>query len=305
MSLRHFLKIADLSREEILTMIAAARTNRGERSNVLAHRCLGMIFAKPSTRTRASFTAGAYHLGSHIMFISESEMQLGRGETIEDTARVLSGYLNGVVIRTYRQEDVERFARAATIPVINGLTDERHPCQALSDLMTISEYFDDLTQVKVVYLGDGNNVAVSLMNGCALVGANVTICTPEDLTPPAWAVEEATRLAAATGSRVEVTSDPVQAVKGADFLYTDVWFSMGQQKNPDKQEELEPYRIDAELLAAAKPEARVMHCLPAHRGEEISAEVMDGPRSIVFQQAENRLHAQKELLKFLFGNLQA
>lgn len=285
-----------------MTLIESAKANKGEHSNALGGRCLGMIFAKPSTRTRASFTAGAYHLGGHIMFISESEMQLGRGETIEDTARVLSGYLSAVIIRTYRQDDVERFAAAASIPVVNGLTDERHPCQALSDLLTISEFFDDLTEAKVVYLGDGNNVAISLMNGCASVGANVTVCTPRDLAPPAWAVEEALQLASNSGAAVDITSDPEAAVRNADFLYTDVWFSMGQQKNPQKRERLEPYRIDAELLAKAKPGCKVMHCLPAHRGEEISAEVMDGPRSIVFEQAENRLHAQKELLKFLLVN---
>jgi ornithine carbamoyltransferase len=296
---RHFLKIADLSPEEIINLIQAARANKGERSSVLAGRCLGMIFAKPSTRTRVSFTAGAYHLGAHIMFISAAEMQLGRGETIEDTSRVLSRYVDGVIIRTYRQEDIDRFAGVATIPVINGLTDERHPCQALSDLMTISEFCDDLKKAKVVYLGDGNNVAISLMQGCASVGIDITVCTPEDLAPPSWAVEEARTLAADSGSRVVVAPDPDEAVENADFLYTDVWFSMGQQKNPEKRQQLEPYRIDTELLAEAKPDAKVMHCLPAHRGEEISAEVMDGPQSIVFQQAENRLHAQKELLKLL------
>lgn len=298
---RHFLKIADLSPVEIVSLIEAAKANKGERSQALAGRSIGMIFAKPSTRTRVSFTVGAYHLGGRIMFISESEMQLGRGETIEDTARVLSGYLDGVVIRTFRQEYVERFAAAAAIPVINGLTDERHPCQALSDLMTMSEYIDNLTGVKVVYLGDGNNVATSLMNGCASVGADVTVCTPDDLALPDWAVQEAGQLASASGARVEISSDPQAAVEGADFLYTDVWFSMGQQKNPQKRERLEPYRIDSALLSRAKPDCRVMHCLPAHRGEEISAEVMDGPQSIVFQQAENRLHAQKELLKMLMG----
>jgi len=299
---RHFLKIPDLSPDEILTLIANARKNKGERSGALVGKSMGLIFAKPSTRTRVSFTVGAYQLGAHIMFISEHEMQLGRGETIEDTARVLSGYLNGVVIRTYRQDDLERFAKVATIPVINGLTDERHPCQAISDLLTISENCDDITKVKVVYLGDGNNVAVSLMSACAAVGADVTICSPTILEPPHWAVEEARELAAVSGSRVEVMTDPEVAVEGADFLYTDVWFSMGQQKNPEKRAQLEPYRIDGDLLARANPGCKVLHCLPAHRDEEISAEVMDGPRSLVFPQAENRLHIQKELLKLLMGS---
>lgn len=298
---RHFLRIPDLSPDEILTMIGNARRNKGERSDALAGKSLGLIFAKPSTRTRVSFTVGAYHLGAHIMFISENEMQLGRGETIEDTARVLSSYLNGVVIRTYRQDDLERFAKVSTIPVINGLTDERHPCQAISDLMTISENCDDITKVKVVYLGDGNNVAVSLISACASVGADVTVCSPTILEPPHWAVEEARELAAASGAKVEIMTDPEVAVEGADFLYTDVWFSMGQQKNPEKRAQLEPYRIDADLLERANPGCKVMHCLPAHREEEISAEVMDGPQSLVFPQAENRLHMQKELLKLLMG----
>lgn len=299
---RHFLKVQDLSPDEILTLIAAAKKNKGERSEALAGKSLGLIFAKPSTRTRVSFTVGAYQLGAHIMFISASEMQLGRGETVEDTARVLSSYLSGVVIRTYRQDDLERFAKVATIPVINGLTDERHPCQALSDLMTMSENCDDVTKAKVVYLGDGNNVAVSLMTACAAVGTNVTICTPGILEPPGWAVEEARDLAAVSGSRVEIVTDPEVAVAGADFLYTDVWFSMGQQKNPEKRAQLEPYRIDTDLLERANPGCQVLHCLPAHRDEEISREVMEGPQSLVFPQAENRLHLQKELLKLLMGS---
>ncbi|RJQ48038.1 MAG: ornithine carbamoyltransferase [Gaiellales bacterium] len=301
METRHFLKVEDMSRDEIVALIADARANRGERSVALHGKCLGMIFSKPSTRTRASFTAGAYQLGGDVMFVSEGEMQLGRGETVEDTARVLSSYLDGVVIRTYLQENLERFAAAASIPVINGLTDDHHPCQALADLMTISEYHDDLAGVKVVYLGDGNNVAVSLMDICAVVGAHVVICTPEELALPQWATDNAARLAAASGARVEVTTDPEAAASGADFLYTDVWFSMGQAEQPAKRARLEPYRIDEELLALTDPDCRVMHCLPAHRDEEISAEVMDGPRSIVFRQAENRLHAQKELLKRLMG----
>lgn len=300
--MRHFLKVSDLDADEIRGLIAAARRNRGERSNALAGRSLGLIFSKPSTRTRVSFTVGAYHLGGHVMFLSENEMQLGRGETIEDTARILSGYLNGVVIRTYRQQDLEDFAAAATIPVINGLTDERHPCQALSDMMTISEFHEDLSQIKVVYLGDGNNVATSLMHICAMMGAHVVVCTPEDLQLPAWAVIDAQEIASSTGAVVETMTDPAEAAAGADFLYTDVWFSMGQMKVPEKRAQLEPYRIDERLLKLAGPECRVMHCLPAHRGEEISAEVMDGPQSIVFRQAENRLHAQKELMKMLMAD---
>lgn len=301
MSVRHFLKVEDMSRDEIVALVAAARVNKGERSTLLRGQCLGMIFSKPSTRTRASFTAGAYQLGADVMFVSESEMQLGRGETVQDTARVLSSYLDGVVIRTYLQEDIEKFAAAATIPVINGLTDEHHPCQALADLMTIAEFKEDFDGVKVTYMGDGNNVAVSLMDICAIVGARVVVCTPAELAPPRWAVDRATQLAAASGGSVEVTHDPESAAADADFLYTDVWFSMGQREEPGKRARLEPYRVDEGMLALAAADCRVMHCLPAHRGEEIAAEVMDGPRSVVFQQAENRLHVQKELLKRLMG----
>lgn len=300
MMLRHFLKVSDLAPEEIISTIDAAKANRGELSSALSGRNLGLIFSKPSTRTRVSFTVGMYHLGGHVMFLSESELQLGRGETIGDTARILSGYLDAVVIRTYSQEDLEEFASVSEIPVINGLTDERHPCQALSDIMTISEFHEDLHQVKVVYLGDGNNVATSLMHVCALVGAEVVICSPEELSMPGWAIVEAKEISASTGARVATMTDPAEAVAGADFLYTDVWFSMGQQRSPEKRELLEPYRIDSGLLSLAKEGCRVMHCLPAHRGEEIEAGIMDGPRSIVFRQAENRLHAQKELLKLLF-----
>ncbi|MCL6106690.1 MAG: ornithine carbamoyltransferase [Actinobacteria bacterium] len=299
---RHYLKVADLTKDEVLALIESARASKGERSSLLSGKTLGLIFSKPSTRTRVSFTVAAYHLGGRAIFLSEREMQLGRGETIEDTARVLSGYLNGVVIRTFSQVDLEAFAAAASIPVINGLTDERHPSQALADLMTISEYAADLSKVKVVYLGDGNNVAVSLTNILVMVGAHIVVCTPPELELPSWAVSEAEALAAAGGGVIEILEDPAEAVRDADFLYTDVWFSMGQQKVPEKRKMLEPYQIDQRLLDLAKPGCRVMHCLPAHRGEEISAEVMDGPQSIVFPQAENRLHSQKELLKLLIGD---
>jgi ornithine carbamoyltransferase len=299
---KDFLKVTDLEPDEIRSLITAARSNRGEHSQLLAGKNLGMIFSKPSTRTRVSFTVAAYDLGGHVTFISESELQLGRGETVEDTAKVLSAYLDGVVIRTFRQSDIERFASVATIPVINGLTDERHPCQALADMMTISEYHDDLSDVKVVYLGDGNNVAASLTAAGAALGCHMVVCTPPQLALEGWALEEARTLAAASGARVETSTDPVAAVEGADFLYTDVWFSMGQESTPQKRAQLEPYRISTELLERAGRDCRVMHCLPAHRGEEIEAEVMDGPRSVIFPQAENRLHAQKELLKMLMGN---
>lgn len=303
--IRHFLKVTDFSPPEIKALIDDAIANRGEESMVLDRLNLGMIFSKPSTRTRVSFTQAAYDLGGHVTFISENELQLGRGETIGDTARVLSEYLDGVVIRTFRHQDVVEFAKHASIPVINGLTDERHPCQALADLMTMSQHCQDISKAKVVYLGDGNNVTVSLMIIAASAGMHISVCTPPELMLPDWAVSEASELAADTGGNIDVLNDPEVAVREADFLYTDVWFSMGQEVTPAKRELLEPYRIDEELLAKAAPDCKVMHCLPAHRGEEIAAAVMDGTRSIIFQQAENRLHTEKELLKRLMGNAQA
>jgi ornithine carbamoyltransferase len=302
--MRHFLKVTDFSPPEIMALVRDSIANKGEESMVLDRLNLGMIFSKPSTRTRVSFTQAVYDLGGHVTFISENELQLGRGETIADTARVLSAYLDGVVVRTFRHHDVTEFARYATIPVINGLTDERHPCQALADLMTMAQHTEDLGEAKVVYLGDGNNVTVSLMIAAASAGMRVSVCTPPELGVPDWAVAEASGLAVETGARVEVVNDPDTAVHEADFLYTDVWFSMGQAVTPAKRDLLEPYRIDEELLAKAAPGCKVMHCLPAHRGEEIAASVMDGPQSVIFQQAENRLHTEKELLKRLMGNAQ-
>lgn len=306
MSVRHFLKVADLSAAEIRAVLdEAARLKREPLSQILAGKTVGLIFSKPSTRTRVSFGVGVHQLGGMPLFLGENELQMRTSETIEDTARVLSRYVDAIVIRTFAQEDVDDLAANASVPVVNALTDERHPCQALADLLTFEEVFPDPRGRTITYLGDGNNVAASLAAVGAMTGVNVCLSTPEgyDLPPGIWAEVQA--LADAHGTRVWSERDPVTAVSTASALYTDVWISMGQAQDEAKLAALHPYRIDDELLAAAPPFAVVMHCLPAHRGMEITDSAMDGPRSVVFDQAENRLHAQKALLSFLMGTAEA
>jgi ornithine carbamoyltransferase len=252
-----------------------------------------MIFQKPSTRTRVSFEVGIYQLGGTALYLSAADLQLGRGETIKDTAVVLSRYLDAIMIRTFAQSDVEELAENASIPVINGLTDSSHPCQALADVMTIRERFGRLEGLKVVYLGDGNNVCASLMVACAKLGMEFVAATPEGYRP----AEEAVRIARDAGGSVELTVDPRTAVDGADVLYTDVWTSMGQDAEREQRlHDLSGYGIDAALVALASPGAIVLHCLPAHYGEEITEDVLYGPQSAVWDEAENRLHAQKALM---------
>jgi ornithine carbamoyltransferase len=255
-----------------------------------------MIFQKPSTRTRVSFEVGMYQLGGLALYLSAADLQLGRGETIKDTAYVLSRYLDAIMIRTYAQSEVEELARHASIPVINGLTDRAHPCQALADVMTIRERFGRLDGLKVVYLGDGNNVCASLMVACAKLGADFVAATPRAYGPARDAVE----MARASGGNVELTEDPRRAVVGADVLYTDVWTSMGQDAEREQRlRDLTGYGIDRDLVARAGNEAIVLHCLPAHYGEEITEDVLYGPQSAVWDEAENRLHAQKALMALL------
>ncbi len=295
---RSFTRVADWSREELLEVLDLAdelkRLQQArEEHHLLPGRTLGMIFQKPSTRTRVSFEVGIYQLGGIGLYLSAGDLQLGRGETIRDTAHVLSRYLDGIMIRTFAQSDVDELAEHASIPVINGLTDSAHPCQALADVMTIRERFGRLEGLKVAYLGDGNNVCASLMVACAKVGASFVAATPRGYTP----AEEAVRLAREAGGAVELTEDPAAAVEGANVLYTDVWTSMGQDAEREKRlRDLRGYGIDADLVARAGGDAIVLHCLPAHYGEEITEDVLYGPRSAVWDQAENRLHAQKALL---------
>ena len=295
---RSFTKVADWSREELLGVLDLADELKRlqlarEEHRLLPGRTLGMIFQKPSTRTRVSFEVSIYQLGGIGLYLSAGDLQLGRGETIKDTAVVLSRYLDGIMIRTFAQSDVEELAEHASIPVVNGLTDSSHPCQALADVMTIRERFGRLEGLKVVYLGDGNNVCASLMVACAKLGVDFVAATPAGYRPD----EEAVRIAREAGGSVELTEDPRAAVEGADVLYTDVWTSMGQDAEREQRlRDLGGYGIDAELLKRAADGAVVLHCLPAHYGEEITEDVLYGPQSAVWDQAENRLHAQKALL---------
>jgi ornithine carbamoyltransferase len=295
---RSFTRVADWSRDELLEVLDLAddlkRLQQArEEHHLLPGRTLGMIFQKPSTRTRVSFEVGIYQLGGTGLYLSAADLQLGRGETIKDTAVVLSRYLDAIMIRTFAQSDVEELAANASIPVINGLTDSAHPCQALADVMTIRERFGRLEGLKVVYLGDGNNVCASLMVACAKLGMEFVAATPADYRPQ----DEAIHIAREAGGTVELVDDPRAAVAGADVLYTDVWTSMGQEEEREQRlKDLAGFGIDADLVKRAGDSAIVLHCLPAHCGEEITEDVLYGPQSAVWDQAENRLHAQKALM---------
>ena len=302
---RSFAKLADWSRSELEAVLDLAdelkRARReGEEHHLLPGRTIGLLFQKPSTRTRVSFTAGIAHLGGTALSFSADELQLGRGETIRDTALVLSRYLDGLVIRTFAQADVEQLARYASIPVVNALTDAAHPCQILADLMTIREQRGRLDELKLVYLGDGNNVCASLLVGAATFGIHMVAATPSGYAPPEHAVAVARERAVESGGSVELTADVHSAVAGADVLYTDVWTSMGQEAENDRRRRaFAGFGIDATLLREAGEQALVLHCLPAHYGEEITEEVVYGPQSAVFDEAENRLHTQKALLALI------
>ena len=295
---RHFTRVADWSGEELLSTLDLAddlkeRQARREEHHLLPGRTLGMIFQKPSTRTRVSFEVGIYQLGGAGLHLAASDLQLGRGETLRDTATVLSRYLDGLMIRTFAQDDVEELARHATIPVINGLTDSAHPCQALADVMTIRERLGRLEGVRIAYLGDGNNVCASLMVAAAKLGMEFIAATPKGYEPDPRVVE----IAREAGGAVELSHDPRDAARGADVLYTDVWTSMGQEEEKERRlRDLAGFGIDDELVGLAGDEAIVLHCLPAHYGEEITEEVLYGRQSAVWDQAENRLHAQKALM---------
>ncbi len=299
-----FLSIDDLDPSELTRLLDRAGELKSDRraSNALHDKTVAMIFEKPSTRTRISFEVAIAELGGHPLPLSSAELQLGRGETIEDTGRVLSGYVQGVVVRTFEQERLERLADAATIPVINALSDLEHPCQALADLLTIREKRGSLAGTKLTYVGDGNNVAHALLLAGALAGMHVTVATPPGYAPIPQMVKRAEIIAEETGGSVAVTTEAPEAVRGADAVYTDVWASMGQEGEADERRLIfAPYQLNAVLLGRAVADAIVLHCLPAHRGEEITDDVIDGPHSVVWQQAENRLHTQKALLEWLVG----
>jgi ornithine carbamoyltransferase len=299
MSKRDFLAIPDFSRSELLDLLklASAYKSGQETSKPLAGKTLAMIFAKSSTRTRVSFEVGTKQLGGDALFLSSRDIQLGRGEPIRDTARVLSRYVDGIMIRTFAQADVEEFAEFATVPVINGLTDLRHPCQILADLLTVQEAFGVVEGKAVAWIGDGNNMANSWMEAAAVLGFELRIACPEGYEPDRAIFESA-------GGRTSllITEDPDEAVDGAHVVTTDVWASMGQESEQQQRAAaFRGYCVDSALMQRATPDAIVLHCLPAHRGEEITAEVMDGPQSRVFDEAENRLHVQKALLATLMG----
>ncbi|MEI6079780.1 MAG: ornithine carbamoyltransferase [bacterium] len=297
----------DFTKQEILTIFDRAKKVKDEVKSgkfvpYLAGKTLGMIFEKSSTRTRVSFEVGMYQLGGSGLFLSSKDIQLGRGENIEDTARVLSRYLDIIMARTFEHSKVEDLAKHGSIPVINGLTDLLHPCQALTDYYTAYEKGKKLEGLNFVYLGDGNNMAHSLMLTGAILGSNVIICSPKNMAPDANVVKDAKALAAKSGGSVNIVEDPTEACKDADVIYTDVWASMGQEADfHAKEKVLRSYQVNKNLFSLAKKDAFFMHCLPAHRGEEVTAEVIDGPNSVIFDEAENRLHVQKSIILFLMG----
>ncbi len=303
--MKHLLSIHDLTRDEVDEILVLARDlkerqRRREPHRVLEGRTLALLFEKPSTRTRVSFETGMAQLGGHPVVLNASDTQLGRGETIHDTAKVLSRYVDGIMARTFAHQTVLDLARFGTVPVINGLTDLLHPCQILADLFTISESFPKLDEVKLAYVGDGNNVANSLLFGAAKVGMDIRVATPRGYEPNAEVVADARGDAEASGAEIVLTQDPAAAVDGVHVIYTDTWTSMGQEEEAVRRRaDLADFQVNDALVAKARPEAIVLHCLPAHRGEEITDSVMDGAHSRVFDEAENRLHVQKAIMALL------
>lgn len=304
---KDLLTIGELSPENIEKILERSHILKEKQKNrepycPLIGKTLGMFFEKASTRTRVSFEVGIYQLGGQAIFLTPQDLQIGRGESIADTARVLSRYIDGLMIRTFSQRMVEELAKHATIPVINGLTDTHHPCQILSDLFTIKEKKGNLKGLKLCYIGDGNNVANSLLEGAAKVGINMSLACPGGYEPDEKILRTVGEEVKKAGASLELLRDPLKAAQGADILYTDVWASMGQESEREKRLKVfRPYQINRKIVEAAKPDVLVMHCLPAHRGEEITDDVIDGPNSIVLDQAENRLHTQKAILEILMG----
>ncbi len=296
------ISLNDLSTEEIYELLDLAdklkKDNKeGREHHILKGQTLGMIFTKSSTRTRVSFEVGMYQLGGSALFLSSNDIQLGRGEPVSDTAQVLSRFIDGIMIRTFKHSDVIELAQYASIPVINGLTDDEHPCQVLADLQTIREHKGALKGLKLAYIGDGNNMAHSLLHGCAKTGIDIAIASPEGYTCGERFVEDAKAAAKKSGSSVFMTDDPVAAIKDADVVYTDTWASMGQEAEKEIRARIfAPYTVNKELFSHAKKDAMFLHCLPAYRGYEVTEDVIDGPNSAIFDEAENRLHAQKAVL---------
>lgn len=303
---KDFLSLSDFHTDEILYLLEEAKElkslqKQGKPHPYLSGKVLGMIFEKSSTRTRVSFEVGMLQLGGHAIFLSSKDIQLGRGESISDTAKVLSRYIDCMMIRTFSHDSVKELAEHATVPVINGLTDLHHPTQVMADLLTIQEHKGKLAGLKMCYLGDGNNnMAHSLMEGAAKVGMHISIASPPGYLPDGKITQKAIETGKVTGSKVTITHNPVEAIKDADIVVTDVWTSMGQEAETEKRlKDLAAYQVNSELCQHAKQDYIFLHCLPAHRGEEVTAEIIDGPHSVVFDEAENRLHAQKAILKLL------
>ncbi len=299
---KSLVSINDLSHEEIWQIFELSASLKlkqitGEQHHLLKGKTLGMIFSKPSTRTRVSFEVGIYQLGGIGMYFGPNDLQLKRSESIPDTAKVLSRYLSGIMIRTFDHQDVVDLAKYASIPVINGLTDLLHPCQVLTDLFTVYEKKKVLKGLKLAYVGDGNNMAHSLLHGCSKVGMNISIASPKDYQPQKLIVDNAIRNAKSSGSKIEILEDPFEAVKDADVIYTDVWASMGQESESEKRKKIfKNYQVNPNLVKNAKKDYLFMHCLPAHRGDEVVDEIADSPNSVIFDEAENRLHVQKAIM---------
>ena len=301
---RSFIDLSDFERYELRQFLDAGadlkrKQKRGEPHELLKGKSLAMIFMKSSTRTRVSFEVGMTQLGGHALYLEPGGSQLGRGETIGDTAQVLSRYCDVIMARVFAHSDVTDLAKYATVPVINGLSDLLHPCQIMADMLTIEEHRGSLEGQKIVYVGDSNNVSNSIMQGCTIMGMDVTIGSPKGYTPSEVILKKATQLSKKYGTTLEVVNNPDEAVKGADVIYTDTFFSMGQERSKEKEAALMPFQVNKVLVGKAKKDVIVMHCLPAHRDEELTSEVMDGPHSVVFDQAENRLHAQKGIMALI------
>ena len=305
---KHLLTLHDWSTQEILDTLDLAdelkyKQKNGIEHHILKGKTLGMIFSKSSTRTRVSFEVGMYQLGGSALFLSSNDIQLGRGETIYDTANVLSRFLDGIMIRTYKQKDVEDLAKYGQIPIINGLTDLVHPCQILADFQTIREHKGKLSGLKLAYIGDGNNMAHSLLYGGAKVGMEIAVATPKQYECDPGVVKNALEDAKATGTKLTLTNDPIEAIKDADVVYADTWVSMGQEsEKAEKVKVFSDFQINKELFSYAKPDAIFLHCLPAYRGYEVTEDVIDGPNSVIFDEAENRLHAQKAVMVKLMAD---
>jgi ornithine carbamoyltransferase len=305
--MEHFLSIAALATDELWGLLKLARELKAEwqaggNEPILQGKVLGMVFEKPSLRTRVSFEVAMLHLGGSALYLSPAEIQLGKRESVADVARVLSRYVQGIMARVFAHRHIEQLAAYADVPVINGLSDFNHPCQALGDLFTAWEKLGTLEGRKLVFVGDGNNVANSLLFACTKLGMDVTVASPPGYEPHPGVVQLALSFASESGSRVEIGNIPAQAIEGADVIYTDVWASMGQEAEAEeRQARFVGFQVNEDLVARAKPEVLVMHCLPAHRGQEITDAVADGPNSVLFDEAENRLHAQKAILARLMG----